>query len=301
MPSTSAAPIPNLASVAASVSARIDQPAPQPDRAQLNTRSPHRSWISTPVCGAIAVLGLVGIAATVGLVGIMGLVAPGLTHPPVGRSEHLGSPLHLPGLYLTVDPNLPKTGRTDATTADVLVSGMDQLDLSRQSAQYSDSWENGDLQNEIGQIPLPFRDVTLNPAQTKILIQNTVSGEQIVYDFKSNYYRIQATKGAATGKYLSSSDEWVNPTTASEQNATHFNNTGDPLNVGSIKEMNLQAEGAFFQWWDNGSYEGETAAARAGLEEGLAAFLEADPEADDEALVFSASARNDHTDSLSHQ
>jgi hypothetical protein len=243
----------------------------------------------------------VGIAAVVGLVGIMSFIAPGLTHPPVVRSQHLGFPVLIPGLRLAGDPKLPETGRAETATGDILVSAVDKLDLSRQSAQYRESWENGDLQDEIGQIPLPFRNVTLNPAQTKILIQNTVSGEQIVYDFKSNYYRIQATKGPATGKYLSSSDEWVNPTTASEQNSTHFNNTGDPLNVGSINELNLQAEGAFFQWWENGSYEGETAAARAGLAEGLSAFLEADPEADDEALVFSASARHDHTDSVSHR
>jgi hypothetical protein len=299
MPSTPAAPIPNPASDAAS--ARIDQPAPQPDRAQPHTRSQqHRSWIFTPFCAAIALLSLVGIATIVGLVGIMGLVAPGLTHPSAVRSQHQGAPL-FPGLHLTVDPNPPETGRADAATADVLVSEVDQLDLSRKSAEYSDSWENGDLQDEIEQIPLPFRNVTLNPAQTKILIQNTVSGEQIVYDFKSNYYRIQATKGPATGKYLSSSDEWVNPTTASEQNATHFNNTGDPLSVGSINEMNLQAEGAFFEWWDNGSYEGETAAARAGLEQGSAELFEADAGADDEALAFSASARSDHTDRWSHR
>jgi len=285
MPSISAIPAPIRASVAASV--RIDRPEPEPDRAQ-----PHaRSWISPPLCGAIALLSLLGIAAIVGLVGIMGLVAPGLTHPPIVRSQQHPVPLF---------PGLPETGRADAT-ADFLVSGEDQLDLSRQSAHYSDSWENGDLQSEIDQIPLPFRIVTLNPAQTKILIQNTVSGEQIVYDFKSNYYRIQATKGPATGKYLSSSNEWVNPTTASEQNATHFNNTGDPLNVGSINEMNLRAEGAFFEWWNNGSYEGETAAARAELEEGLADFFEADAGADDEALVFSAGARSDHTDGSSRR
>jgi len=233
-----------------------------------------------------------GIAAIVGLVGIMGLVAPGLTHPPIVRSLQHAVPL-FPGLHVM--------GQADATTADFLVSGEDQLELSRQSAHYSDSWENGDLQSEIDQIPLPFRIVTLNPAQTKILIQNTVSGEQIVYDFKSNYYRIQATKGSATGKYLSSSNQWVNPTTASEQNATHFNNTGDPLNVGSIDEMNLRAEGAFFEWWNNGSYAGETAAAKAELEEGLAYFFEADAGADDEALVFSPNARSDHADGSSHR